>query len=93
MEENILAVLRSMPNNKTTGNDGLSKEFYETFWDEIKDVFLNSVKEAKEIGSLSVSQTQAIMKLLENKNWKPMKLISSLNVDTHKKFQSFCREI
>lgn len=93
MEENILAVLRSMPNNKTPGNDGLSKEFYETFWDEIKDVFLTSVKEAKEIGSLSVSQTQAIMKLLENKNWKPMKPISSLNVDTHKKFQSFCREI
>ena len=93
MEENILAVLRSMPNNKTPGNDGLSKEFYETFWDEIKDVFLTSVKEAKEIGCLSVSQTQAIMKLLENKNWKPMKPISSLSVDTHKKFQSFCREI
>ena len=93
MEENILAVLRSMPSNKTPGNDGLSKEFYETFWDEIKDVFLNSVKEAKEIGSLSVSQTQAIMKLLENKNWKPMKPIYSLNVDIQKKFQSFCREI
>ena len=36
-----------MQNNKTLGNDGLTKEFYETFWNEIKDVFLKSLKQAK----------------------------------------------
>ena len=25
-----------MKNNKTPNNDGLTKEFYETFWDELK---------------------------------------------------------
>ena len=36
-----------MPNNKTPGKDGLSKEFYETFWEDIKDVFINSLKQVK----------------------------------------------
>ena len=36
-----------MPNNKSPGTDGLSKEFYENFWEDIKDVFINSLKEAK----------------------------------------------
>ena len=25
-----------MPNDKSTGNDGLTKEFFETFWSEVK---------------------------------------------------------
>ena len=28
-----------MPDNKSPDNDGLCKELYETFWEEIKDVF------------------------------------------------------
>ena len=31
--------LKSMENNKSPGNDGLSKEFYEYFWNEIKNPF------------------------------------------------------
>ena len=54
-----------MQNNKSPGNDGLTKEFYETFWDELKEIFVNSVKEAKEIGRLSTSQRQVIIKLIE----------------------------
>ena len=30
-----------MPNKNTLGNDGLSKEFYEAFWSELKDPLLN----------------------------------------------------
>ena len=45
--------------------NGLTKEFYETFWDELKKIFVNSVKEAKEIGHLSTPQRQAILKLIE----------------------------
>ena len=33
-EDNLLVTLKSMPNNKTPGNDGLSKEFNETFWED-----------------------------------------------------------
>ena len=79
--------MKNMQNNKSPGNDGLTKEFYETFWDEIKDIFFESVKEAKHKGELSISQRQAIIKLIEKKdrdkryikNWRP---ISLLNVDT-----------
>ena len=79
--------MQSIPNNKTTGNDDLSKEFYETFWEDIKDVFINSLKQAKIEGGLSISQRQAVIKLLEKKdrdkscikNWRP---ISLLNIDT-----------
>ena len=76
-----------MQNHKSPGNDTLTKEFYETFWEDLKEIFLNSVPEAKEIGHLSTSQRQAIIKLIEKKdrdkrfirNWRP---ISLLNVDS-----------
>ena len=63
-----------------------SKEFYETFWNELKEIFVDSVLEAKEKGILSTSQRQAIIKLTERKdkdtrfiqNRRP---ISLLNVD------------
>ena len=76
-----------MQNDKSPGNDGLTKEFCETFWYDLKELFVNSVREAKEIGHLSTSQRQAIIKLIEKKdrdkrfikNWRP---ISLLNVDS-----------
>ena len=64
-EKDLYNSLRSMQNDKSPVNDGLTKEFYETFWDELKKIFVNSVKEAKEIGHLSNSQRQAILKLIE----------------------------
>ena len=47
-EDEILISLKDTQNNKTPGNDGLTKEFYETFQNEIKYVFLKSLKEANE---------------------------------------------
>ena len=38
-EDELLISLKSMQNDKTPGDDGLTKEFYETFWNEIKHVF------------------------------------------------------
>ena len=71
---------------ETLGKDGLTKESNETFGDELREIFLDSVREAKEIGLLSTSQRQTIIKLIEKKdrdkrfikNWR---LISILNVD------------
>ena len=57
-----------MSNKKPPGNDGLSKEFFETFWEDRKYVFINSLKEATIKGSLSISQRQAITKRLRNKD-------------------------
>ena len=37
-----------MQSDKSPDNNGLTKEFYEKFWNELKEIFLDSVSEAKE---------------------------------------------
>ena len=44
-----------------------TKEFYETFWNELKEIFINSVSETKEKGHLNTSQRQAFIRLIEKK--------------------------
>jgi len=76
-----------MSGGKSPGNDGLTVEFYKFFWNDVKDIFFASVCHSRVVGELSVSQRQAIIKLLEKRdkdkrfieNWRP---ISLLNVDT-----------
>ena len=63
--DNRLVALKSTPNNKTAGNDGLYKEFYETLWDYIKYISINSSKLAKVGGSLGILPRKAVIKLLE----------------------------
>ena len=78
--------LTSMKNGKSPGNDGLTKEFYVCFFNEIFNYLLNASKESLNIGQLSTSQHQAIITLIEKKerdkrlikNWRP---ISLMNVD------------
>ena len=89
--------LKSMESDKSLRNDELTK-FYETFWTELKEVFVDSVSEAKEKGILSISQRQAIIKLIEKKdkdkrfiqNWS---LISLLNVDLKIISKSFSEKV
>ena len=75
-----------MQNNKYSGNDRLTKEFYETFWNEIKNPLINSIMEAREKKKLSTSQCQAVIRLIEKKERdkrfiKNRSPISILNVD------------
>ena len=65
-----------MPNNKSPGNDGLSKKIYETFWEEIKVPLCNSITKSYQNGELSRSQRQAVIKLIEKKD-KDNKLIKN----------------
>ena len=39
--------LKSMKNDKSSGNSGFTKEFYETFLNELKEIFVDSVLETK----------------------------------------------
>ena len=79
-EKDLYDSMKSMENDKSPGNDGLTKEFYVTFWDDIKATFISSLKQAKERKELSISQRQAIIKLIEKKdrdkryikNWRPI---------------------
>ena len=67
-EKEIYNSLISFESNKSPGNDGLTKEFYCTFWDDIKDTFVKSLKESKKVKYLCASQRQTIIKLLEKPN-------------------------
>ena len=50
-----------MQNDKSPGNDGLTKKF----WNVLKEIFVDSVLETTEKGHLSISQRKAILKLIE----------------------------
>ena len=67
-EKDLYKSLKSMQSDKSPGNDGLTKEFYKTFWTELKEIFVDSVSEAKGKGILSTSQKEAIIKLIEKKD-------------------------
>ena len=64
----LFEALKGIPNNKFPRNDGLIKEFYETFWDELKDSFINSIKLAYQTKALSTSKRQTVIKLIEKKD-------------------------
>ena len=56
-----------MKNNKTPSNDGLTKEFYKTFWDELKTPLMKSINQDFHTKILSISQRQGAIKLIEKK--------------------------
>ena len=66
-QNDLYNAMKNMHNNKSLENDGLTKEYYEGFCDEIKELFIASVTEAKNKGQLSISQRQAIIKLIGKK--------------------------
>ena len=75
----------SMKLNKSPGLSGLTIEFYQTFWEKIKILVLNSFNEGYNKGELSYMQKQGVLSLLYKKgdpenieNWRP---ISLLNID------------
>ena len=85
-ESECKIALNNMKMNKSPGSDGLTVEFYKTFWPEISEKLVQALNEANEKGELSHSQRQAVISLLHKKNkdesllknWRP---VSLLNVD------------
>ena len=78
-EKELLTALRSMENNKTPGNDGLTNEFNITFWNKVKISLLLAIEKAYLV-------KQVVTKLIEKErrdkryiqNWRA---ISLLNLD------------
>ena len=60
-----------MANEKSPGNGGLTKEFFETGktkWSEVKQTFLSCVSLSFDKEELSTWQRQSIIKLVEKKD-------------------------
>ena len=83
-EKECYESLVNFKNNKSPGNDGLTKEFYIAFWKKISKPLLDCYKYSQDVKSLSNSQRQAIITLLEKpgkdrsylKNWRPISLLN-----------------
>lgn len=81
-------VVEKLKNNKSPGWDGLTAEFYKTFWKEIRPILYQSYLESIGYKFLSQSQRLGILTLIPKpkpptelvhmKNWRPITL---LNVD------------
>ena len=78
--------LQTMGNNKSPGNDGLSKELYVCFFNEIHLYLLQALNMSFREGQLSSSQRQAAIVLIEKKdkdkcflkNWISISLITKI---------------
>ena len=73
----------SVQNDKSLRNDELTKKFFVTLWNDIKDIFINSCHPANLKKELSTSQGQAIIKLTEKKDKD--KALASRSISPHQK--------
>ena len=79
--------------NKTPGKDGLSKEFYEVFRDDVEIPLLASINDAFMKEELSTSQKETVVKLIE-KNVSGNKILEMETTILAKcKFKIDCKSI
>ena len=78
----LFKAVKSMQDNKAPGADGLPKEFYVTFWEEVKCHLLDVFNESLRLGQLPATLREGIVSLLfkkgdkkEIKNWRPLTLL------------------
>ena len=62
------AALKTFKKNKTPGNDGLTVEFYLTFWPLVGKCLVECLNFAHRLGELSTSQKQPMITLIEKKD-------------------------
>ena len=78
--------LKDMNTGSSPGPDGLSTEFYRLFWIELRDIVVKSFNKSFNTGSLSYTQTSAILTLIHKgkdlprnklQNWRPISLTNT----------------
>ena len=83
-EEEVIKAFKDMPNNKSPGINGFTKEFFVHFWDQLKDDFMKMLREVEKT-KLGLFQRMSLIRILFKKgakylikNYRPISLI---NVD------------
>lgn len=84
-EDEFQAALKELNNNKAPGSDGLTPEFYHTFWETLKNPFMASFRYLLEQGKFSEEQRVGIITLIPKKgldrqvisNWRLITLLNS----------------
>lgn len=82
----MTSALNSLPCNKTPGLDGITVEFYKTFWDKLGPIYFHMIVYSISLGKLNPTARKELMQLIPKKlkdllllgNWRPLTL---LNVD------------
>lgn len=77
--------LKELNTNKSPGSDGITPEFYLTFWELLQHQFYESIMYSMEQGSLSQEQRTGIVTLIPKKdqdrlylnNWRPITLLNT----------------
>lgn len=83
--EELDNAMQLMKLGKTPGTDGLSVDFYKFFWNDIKDVVLQSFENAIYNEIMSEDQRRAVLRFIpqkdknitELKNWRPISLLNT----------------
>ncbi len=84
-KKEILNSLKELHNGKTPGTDGLSPDFYKSFWIYIKLLLIESIEHTTKTGELSIEQKRGIITLLPKKDnsrhflkhWRPISLLNT----------------
>ena len=84
--DELLNALKGFQPGKTPGDDGFTKEFYETFFELLWKDLIDSFNEAFQTDKLSISQRRGIISLIpkdENNlmvlsNWWPITLLNGM---------------
>lgn len=77
--------LKSLNKNKSPASDGITPEFYLCFWDQLHNIYYDSIMFSLERGTLSSEQRAGIVTLIPKKNqdrlqlanWRPITLLNS----------------
>ena len=84
-EEEALAVLKRMNNQKSLGSDGFTTEFYMFFWKDIGHLLVRSINYGFRLGEMSITQKEGIITSIPKeckpkqflRNWRPITLLNT----------------
>ena len=84
--DELFKTLKGMKKDKAPGMDGLTVEFYQSFWEDVGLMVFRSLMFSKERGRLSAEQRRGAVKLLPKRDKNPafvrnLRPITLLNVD------------